>query len=286
MLKVAFQGEKGAYSEEAVAALFQEADAVPCSSLAAVFELVVGSEVDAAVVPIENSQAGSINETYDLLLRYDLWIFGETVSHIHHCLLALPDAELQDIQEVYSHPQALAQCDEFLRSLKVSIVPYYDTAGSAKMIREMKLVRAAAVASRRAAEIYGLKVLAEDIESNPSNYTRFIVIGQKGSQFLSDWQSSLDAGDGYKTSLVFATRNVPGALYHSLGAFAIREINLTKLESRPSRQRPWEYVFYVDFEGHVDEGRCREAMEDLRARCTFVKVLGAYPKGSGLPRRG
>jgi prephenate dehydratase len=279
-LRVAFQGERGAYSEEAVASLFPDAESVPCSSLSVAFEMVVASEADLAVVPIENSQAGSINETYDLLLRHDLWIYGETVCHIHHCLLALPDTVLEDVREVYSHPQALAQCEEFLRSLGVSVVPHYDTAGSAKMIRETKLLRAAAVASRRAADIYGLKILAENIETNPNNYTRFIVISQRGSPLLSAWQTALDASRGYKTSLVFATRNVPGALYHSLGAFATRGINLTKLESRPSRRRPWEYVFYVDYEGHVDDARCQDAMEDLRARSTFVKVLGSYPKGS------
>ncbi len=285
-MRVAFQGERGAYSEEAVAALFEEAEPVPCSTLSLAFELVVRSEADAAVVPIENSQAGSINETYDLLLRHELWIFGESVSHIHHCLLALPGTELKDIQEVYSHPQALAQCEEFLRALRASVVPHYDTAGSAKMIREMKLVRAGAVASKRAADIYGLAVLAENIETNPHNYTRFIVVGQRTSPQLRAWQADLDASNGYKTSIVFATRNVPGALYHSLGAFATRGINLTKLESRPSRQRPWEYVFYVDYEGYVEEPNCRDAMEDLTTRSTFVKVLGSYPKGREVSGQG
>ncbi len=282
-MRVAFQGERGAYSEEAVISLFRDADVVPCNTLSTAFELVHASQVEAAVVPIENSQAGSINETYDLLLRYDLWIFGETVSHIHHCLLALPGTRVEDISEVYSHPQALAQCEEFLRTLKATVLPQYDTAGSAKMIREMKLVRAAAVASRRAAEIYGLHILAENIETNPHNYTRFIVIGPRGATNLIDWQVSLDNSRGFKTSLVFATKNIPGALYHSLGAFATRGINLTKLESRPSRQKPWEYVFYVDFEGHMDDPICQEAMADLGMRTTFVKVLGSYPKGHDIP---
>lgn len=268
MIKVAFQGERGAFSEDAVITFFSDAELLPNKYIADVFESVLESRVEFGVVPVENSQAGSINDTYDLLLRYPLNIFGEIHLRISHCLMALPGETLEGIKVIYSHPQALAQCEDFLRKLNAEIVPTYDTAGSAKRIKEQGLKGSAAVASKRAAQIYGLEILAEGIETNPNNYTRFFVISQ----------NKAEPSPKSKTSLVFGIRNLPGALYNCLGAFANRNINLTKLESRPGRDKPWEYIFYVDFEGHIDDPSCQQAMQELKQLTDFIKVLGSYPR--------
>ena len=222
------------------------------------------------VVPLENSQAGSINETYDLLLTYPLNIFAEVILRVSHYLMALPGEKLDDIKTIYSHPQALAQCEEFLSKLKVEIVPSYDTAGSAKMIAEKGLGSCAAIASRRAADIYGLEILAPEIETSVNNYTKFVAISKEKAK----------PAQKNKTSIVFAAEHKPGALYQILGIFATRDINLTKLESRPSRAKPWEYVFYVDFEGHLDGEVYQEAMTELQREATFVKILGSYPQAT------
>jgi len=268
MVKVAFQGERGAFSEDAVITFFRDAEFLPCSYLSDVFEAVLTDRADFGVVPVENSQAGSINDTYDLLLSYPLNIFGEINLRIRHCLMALPGQSVDEIRTVYSHPQALAQCEEFLRKLSAEVVPTYDTAGSAKRIEEEGLRRYAAVASRRAAQIYGLEILAEKIETNVNNYTKFFVIAKEEAEPTPK----------SKTSLVFGTKNIPGALYASLGAFATRGINLTKLESRPSKRKPWEYVFYVDFEGHISDKACQEAIRELKRKTSFNRILGSYPR--------
>ena len=269
MVKVAFQGERGAFSEDAAAKLFgRSVGFSSCIRLKEVFELVSQDKVEFGVVPLENSQAGSINDTYDLLLAYPLNIFSEVILRVSHCLMALPGQELGDITMIYSHPQALAQCAEFLGKLNVEIMPSYDTAGSAKMIREKRLKNCAAIASRRAADIYGLEILAPEIETNANNYTKFVTISKQKAK----------PAQKNKTSLVFATEHKPGSLYRILGIFATRNINLTKLESRPSRTKPWEYVFYADFEGHVDGEVCQEAMRELQRETTFIKILGSYPQ--------
>jgi prephenate dehydratase len=269
--KVAFQGERGAFSEDAVINFFGDVELFPSRYIADVFEAVLIGNVDFGVVPVENSQAGSINDTYDLLLSYPLNIFGEIHLRISHCLMALPGESLDGIKVIYSHPQALAQCEEFLSKLEAEIAPTYDTAGSAKRIKESGLKGSAAVASKRAAQIYGLEVLAEKIETNPNNYTRFFVISKKKAEPTPK----------SKTSLVFSTKNLPGALYACMGAFATRNINLTKLESRPSREKPWEYIFYVDFEGHIDDRLCQEALAELKQKTNFIKILGSYPRAGG-----
>lgn len=268
MSRVAFQGERGAFSEAAVLRLFADAESLTYPSLADVFEAVAKDKARFGVVPVENSQAGSINEAYDLLLKFDLNIYAELDLEINHCLMALPGEALTNIKKVYSHPQALAQCEEFLRGLGAEFVPTYDTAASAKMITEQHLSGCAAVASKQAAEIYHLEVLAANIQTNPNNYTKFVAISKEKAAF----------SPSSKTSLVFATKNVPGALYSCLGAFATRNINLTKLESRPSREKPWEYVFYVDFEGHIEDEVSRAALADLTAKTSFLKILGSYPR--------
>ena len=184
--------------------------------------------------------------------------------------MALPGERLGDIGTIYSHPQALAQCEEFLNQLKVEIIPAYDTAGSAKMIKERGLKGYAAIASRRAADIYGLEILAPEIETNINNYTRFFAISKQRAK----------PTEQNKTSLVFSAKHVPGALYSILGIFATRDINLTKLESRPSKSQPWEYLFYADFEGHPNDQAYQEAIKELERKATFVKMFGSYPQAS------
>jgi len=267
-VRVAFQGERGANSEEAVVHLFGDVELVPCARLSDAFRAVVDGRADCGVVPVENSTAGSINETYDLLLAHDLVIAGELDHRVVHSLMALPGQTLDAVTRVYSHPQALAQCDAFLRQHGLEPVSYYDTAGSAKMIQEQRLPGAAAIASRRAAQLYNLEVLAQGIETNPNNYTKFLVIDTEPAP----------ASAHSKTSIVFVVDNRPGTLHSALGALATREINLVKIESRPSRARPWHYTFYVDIDGHQDDAPIRDALADMRRQTSFLRVLGSYPR--------
>jgi prephenate dehydratase len=268
-VRVAYQGEPGANSEEALFRVFGEgAEPVPCRDLVQTFDTVVSHRADRAVVPVENSQAGSINETYDLLLKHELATVGEYDLRVRFNLLALPGQPLASIRRAYSHPQALAQCDAFLRRHAIEPVAYGDTAGSARMLAEQRLESAAAIAPPRAAKIYRLTVLAEGIETNPNNYTRFLVLDHAPAPRTAR----------SKTSIVFVVDNRPGTLYQALGALATRGINLDKIESRPGRQRPWEYVFYVDVEGHADDDALRPALDDLRRHTSMLRVLGSYPK--------
>ena len=268
-MKVAFQGEIGAYSESAVYSFFgPSVEVKPCKNLSDVFESVEEGQTPYGVVPIENSIEGSVNQTYDLFLVHDLKVCGETVLKIVHCLITNPKATLDSIEVVYSHPQASAQCRNFLEKLGCKMIPTYDTAGGVKMMKEKKLVNVGAIASERAAEVYGMKVLVKEIADNPNNYTRFFVLSKEDSP---------PTGDD-KTSIIFSTKHVPGALYRALEEFAIRNINLTKIESRPTKEKPWEYNFYLDFEGHRNEERCREALRGLERKSSFIKVLGSYPR--------
>jgi prephenate dehydratase len=263
---VAYQGEAGAYSEQGVVSLFPEAEHRPLPSIRKVFEAVEVGRVSRGLVPMDNSQAGSINETYDLFLRHGLHLVGETVVRVDHCLLALPGSTIDDLQEVMSHPQAIAQCEEFLSGLDVTVRAEYNSAGAAKKIADDRLERTAAIASRRAAELYELDVLAERIQTYPDNSTRF------GA--LSRDPQPLAAPD--KSSLVFGVGHVSGSLYRCLGAFAERHLNLTKLESRPRPGRPWEYVFYVDVEAPADRPEMVEALATLSDHATFTRLLGTY----------
>lgn len=266
--RVAFQGERGAYSEQALLTYFPHADAVPCRVIGDAFDAVTSGDAAYGAIPVENSQAGSINEAYDLLLRHDLTVVGEVKFRVSHCLLALPGQTLGDIKKVYSHPQALAQSMEYLRTLGAEIIAGYDTAGSAKMVAEERLPGVAAVAGRLAGELYGLTALAAAIETNPNNYTRFLIVTKDAGH----WR---DVAPN-KTSIVFAVLNQPGALYRALGCLAWRGINMTKLESRPSRDKPFEYVFYVDFDGDVANEPYKSAMDELRSQTAFLRVLGSY----------
>ncbi|MCW4020626.1 MAG: prephenate dehydratase [Candidatus Bathyarchaeota archaeon] len=268
-VKVAFQGEQGAYSESAVHSFFgSSSQSVPCRRFSDVFRSVETGETDFGVVPIENSIEGSVNQVYDLFLKYDHKVCGEIVLKIGHCLIANPGTSLDDITVIYSHPQALAQCRSFLENLGREMISTYDTAGSVKMVKEQQITDAGAIAGERAAKIYRMSILAREISDNPHNYTRFFV--------LSKNETPPSGND--KTSVIFSTKHMPGALYQVLREFAERKINLTKIESRPTKRRPWEYNFYLDFEGHRNEKNCAEALEGLRSKAAFVKVLGSYPK--------
>jgi chorismate mutase/prephenate dehydratase len=270
-VKVAFQGERGAYSESAVYTFFgDETEVKPCRDLTEVFESVDKQEVPVGVVPVENSLEGSVNQTYDLFLTHNLKVSGEVIIRISHCLIANPSTSLEAVKTVYSHPQALAQCRSFLERLGSDLIPTYDTAGSVKMLKEKGIKNAAAVASEKAAEIYGMKILAREIEDTPTNYTRFFVISKNDSP-----KTGKD-----KTSIIFAAAHTPGSLYHALSEFAKRNINLTKIESRPTKQKAWEYNFYLDFEGHRTEENCAEALKALEKIGAFLKILGSYPKAA------
>src|SRR5436190_16375707 len=267
---VAYQGEAGAFSEEGAKALFPDAEHRPFPSIRTVFESVEVGRASWGLVPMDNSQAGSINETYDLFLRHGLHLVGETVVRVDHCLVALPGSAVDELREVMSHPQAIAQCEEFLSALDVTVRAEYNTAGAAKHIGENRLEQTAAIASRRAAELYGLEVLAEQIQTYPDNSTRF------GA--LSRDPQPLGAPD--KSSLVFGVGHVSGSLYRCLGAFAERHLNLTKLESRPRPGRPWEYVFYADVEAPAGRAEMVDALAELSQHATFTRLLGTYAKAS------
>jgi len=266
-MKVAFQGEIGAYSESAVYSFFgSSVEAKPCKNLSNVFESVEKGETQYGVVPIENSIEGSVNQTYDLFLEYDLKVRDEIILRIAHCLIAHPGTQLNAIKTVYSHPQALGQCRKFLEQLGCRLISTFDTAGSVKMINEERLMDAGAIASERAAKIYSMNILAKEIGDTPNNYTRFFVLSKQDSPYSGE----------DKTSIIYSVKSVPGALYHVLKEFAVRNINLTKIESRPTKRTPWEYNFYLDFEGHRSEEKCREALESIKDKTLFVKILGSY----------
>ena len=268
-VEIAFHGEAGAYGEEAAFRFFGPSMMIrPRESLEEVFKSVEKGEVQFGVVPIENSLEGIISRVYDLMLDSSLRVCGEIELRVIHCLIANQGAGLDTIKRVYSHPQALAQCRSFLKHLNCELIPTENTATSVRMVKEKGTTDDAAIASSRAAEIYEMKVIAQEIEDNPNNFTRFFILSKEDSP---------PSGDD-KTSIAFSTKDVPGALYESLRAFASRNINLTKLESRPTKQKPWEYNFYLDFEKHRDDKVAREALDVLEKSSIFVKVLGSYPR--------
>jgi len=267
-IMVAFQGERGAYSEEAAFQFFGSSIQVkPCESVDDVFEAVEREETQFGIVPIENSLEGSITRSYDMLLDSSLKVCGETRLRVVHCLIAGQGMSLDSVKKVYSHPQALGQCQAFLGHLNAELIPTYDTAGSVKIIKEKGIAGGAAVASARAAEIYEMQVLARGIEDNQNNYTRF---------FILSGQDVPPSGND-KTSIVFSVKHEPGALYRFLELLSSRGVNLTKIESRPTKQKPWEYNFYLDFEGHREDEEVRQTLKELEKMALFLKVLGSYP---------
>jgi chorismate mutase/prephenate dehydratase len=266
-VKAAFQGELGAYSEMAVYNFFgQNIEVKPCKSFDDVFENVKIGKVNYGVVPIENSIEGSVNRTYDLFLEYDLKVCGEIIIRVSHCLIAHKNSKLEQIKTVFSHPQALAQCRKFLEKHNLKAISTFDTAGSVKMIKEEKMMDSAAIASERAAQIYDMTILEREIEDVKNNSTRFFVLDKQDSPYSGE----------DKTSIIFAAKSIPGALYKVLKEFADRNINLTKIESRPTKQTPWEYHFYLDFEGHRTETKCQEALKNIKDKTLFIKILGSY----------
>ncbi len=269
-MRVAFQGEAGAYSEAAALEHFGAAiETVPCESFDLVFARVEAGQVDYGLVPIENSLAGSIHRNYDLFMRHTLAIVGEQYLRVRHCLIGQPGVTLAEVRQVISHPQALAQCEGYLKRLgKVESAAAYDTAGAVKMVRDGHDRAVAAIASRRAAEVYGMQILAEGIEDDPSNYTRFLAIAP---------ESVKPVGEA-KTSIVFTLQNMPGALFKALSVFALREIDLTKIESRPLVGKPWEYLFYIDCVGSPEEVVVARALEHLNEYALTLRVLGTYTR--------
>jgi prephenate dehydratase len=277
-MKLAYQGEPGAFSEAASRQVNADAELVPCRSFEDVFAAVEDARVDYGVLPIENSIGGSIHRNFDLLLDHQLPIVGEVEVPVVHHLLALPGRNLDEVKRIYSHPQALAQCDRFLRTLTgVEIIATYDTAGSAKMIADGHLEDAAAIASARAAEVFGLAAIRSSIQDYDNNTTRFLVIGRVPLSYMPP----------DKTSIVFTLANEPGALFKALAAIALRGIDLTKLESRPIPGRKWEYLFYVDLAAARDDLACERALAHLGEFASMVRVLGSYPstKPASVDRR-
>ncbi len=276
--RAAFQGEKGAFSQEAVRKLLGErAEVLPCQRFEEVFLRLKEKKVSAAVIPIENTLAGSVHENYDHLLAFDFEIVGETNVRINHNLIAAPGVRFRDIRRVYSHPVALNQCLRFFAEHpKLERVPFYDTAGSVKMIMEEERRDAAAIASSVAAEIYGANILRRSLEDDRRNFTRFFLL--RRPEDAKRQRRAAGRGE-WKITLVFSTRNTPGSLFRALSAFALRDVNLAKIESRPLRGRPWEYLFYLDLLGRVDDEKVRNALGHLRELADFLRVLGCYPKG-------
>ena len=267
--KVAYQGEPGAFSQQAAKKIFGR-DLLPlsCFSSQAVFEAVRLKRADFAVVPIENTLAGSIYQNFDLLARYPVVIAAETSLRIEHSLIVHKGTALEELSHVYSHPAALEQCSRFLGKLKkAEPVSFYNTAGSVKYVRDHNLTDAGAIASASAARLYGMKVLRRGIEDEPENYTRFLVLARKGFVPVG----------GEKTSIVFGLKSEPGSLFKALSVFALREIDLVKIESRPNRSKPWEYLFYIDLLSDIRSPECARALRHLRELAPYLKILGSYP---------
>ncbi len=271
-MRVAFQGERGAFSEEAAYRLVGKGiELAPCASFEEVFRSLARRAVDRAVVPIENSLAGSVHENYDLLLDYRLPIIGETNVRIVHNLIAAPGVSFAQVRRLFSHPVALGQCRKFFRRhRRIQPVPFYDTAGSVKMLMEERPGDAAAIAPAASVPIYGARILRRGLEDDKENYTRFFLLARS--------RPGRAAARANKTSIVFTTPNVPGALFKCLAVFALRNINLTKIESRPLHGRPWEYLFYLDFLGRAADPVCRNALRHLGEITEMLRVLGSYPR--------
>lgn len=277
-LRVGFQGIKGAYSEMAATNYFQGRPVKlhPIDNFEGLFEALNHEVIDFAVVPIENSLAGSIHENYDHMVRSSIWIHGEYKQRIEHSLIVNKDSAIEDIEKVYSHPQALYQCRRFLKKLNVDLVPYFDTAGAVKHLADAGLKSIAAIAGKHAALDYGLSVAADNIQDENDNYTRFFIVGKRS--FNEQRYPGKTWKEPSKTSIVFALGNVPGGLHKALSVFAIRDIDLTKIESRPLQQKGslWKYRFHMDFEGHINDVKISRAIDHLADVTSFVKVLGSY----------
>ncbi|MEO5330824.1 MAG: prephenate dehydratase [Magnetococcus sp. YQC-5] len=269
---VAFQGERGAYSEQACREYLPDHRTIPCRTFDEVFQVVDEREADVGMIPVENSIAGVVSDSYDLLAIYQLHILGEYYLRVRHCLLGIPTARLDRLNAVYSHPQALAQCRTFIRKHGWAWHAVYDTAGAAFDLAQRNNPEEAAIAAEICAELYDLTILARDIQDSHLNTTRFLLIVKDRPPPPKDVLC--------KTSLVFEVRNIPAALYKCLGGFATNGVNLTRLESRPVPGTPWSYHFYLDFEGRPEEKACKLALEELAFFTSSMKILGSYPEAS------
>jgi len=268
-MQVAFQGERGAYSEAAALEYFGNAiEPVPCPSFDEVFEKVETGVVERGIVPVENSLGGSIHRNYDLFMRHQLHLIGEKIFRVRHCLIGFPGAPLSDITLVMSHPQALAQCEHTITRLGIQREVVYDTAGAVKLLKESGRHDHAAIASRRAAEVYAMQILEEGVEDDEANYTRFVVLARE----------PIVPQNPAKTSIVFTLKNQPGALFKALSVFALRDLDLTKIESRPLAGTPWDYLFYLDFVGSATDEAARRALDHLGEYATTLRVLGSYAR--------
>ena len=266
MKRVSFQGERGAYSEAASISFFgNDIEAIPCHTFSDVLKNTESDSSGYSILPIENSLEGSVGESNDLLLETDLNIIGEIYHRIHHCLIGT--GSIGDIDTVYSHPQALGQCRKFIQENSLKTIPSYDTAGSVKIIKNLNKNNVACIASKNAAEIFDVPIIKEGVEDNANNYTRFLVFSKENN----------GKTDNSKTSIIFSVKHEAGALYQIINEFYQHKINLTKIESRPNKNTPWEYNFYVDFEGQQDDPSIKDVLEKLRNHSTFLKILGSYP---------
>ncbi|MES2209539.1 MAG: prephenate dehydratase [Chloroflexota bacterium] len=290
---VAYAGEPGAFAEDAVLAAFGDVARRPVGSFRDVFGVVADGSSAAGVLPIENLLNGTVRETFDLLLEHDLRVVGEVIVPVRLCLAALPGQSLDEIGRVYSHIQALGQAEAFLRSRPWTTLTTYNTAGAGKLVRDGEERGAAAVLSPRAAALFDLEILARDIQGAVDNRTRFLVVAGRDHELVAGRERELvagrereaapvpaAAGSPRRTTLVFAVRNEPGTLLRALEAFAARGVNLSSLESRPSRTAAWEYVFWADVDADVAEPACAAALTDLRAASTMVRILGSYPRAA------
>jgi len=278
--RIAFQGERGAFSEEATRKLLgANVSVTPCQRFEDVFRSLKDGRVTGAVIPIENTLAGSVHENYDHLQRFDLPIAAETSVRIVHNLIAPKEVKFSAIRRVFSHPVALNQCQNFFaQNPQIERVPFYDTAGSVKMIMEQRLTDAGAIASQVAAEIYNARILKKSIEDDRQNFTRFFLLRRPNDYRLPPRAGSAEAQ--WRTSLVFTIRDAPGSLFRALATFALRDLSLVKIESRPLRGKPWEYLFYLDFVGRVDSPQAQNALGHLRELADYLRVLGCYRKGA------
>jgi prephenate dehydratase len=266
MIRVSFQGERGAYSEAASRAFFDEdIETIPLPTFAEVLESTSLDKTNFSVLPVENSLEGSVGESYDLLYSTSLNAIGEYYLRIKHCLIG--SGKLEDVDTVYSHPQALGQCRNFLEKHGMKTVPTYDTAGSVKIIKDVGTKNVACIASEMASEIYKMPIITREIANNLNNYTRFLILGK---------QQKHETGKD-KTSIIFSIKHEPGSLYRIIENFHRFNVNLTKIESRPNKTSAWEYNFYVDFEGHAENSKISEMIERIRKDTLFMKILGSYP---------
>lgn len=269
---VAYAGEPGAFAEDAVLAAFGDVERLAVGSFRDVFDAVTSGRAGAGMLPVENLLNGTVRETYDLLLEHDLAVVGEVVVPVRLCLAALPGQTLDDIGRVYSHIQALGQAEGFLRTRPWTTLTTYNTAGAGKLIHATGERGAAAVLSPRAAALFGLEILADDIQGTADNRTRFLVVAPHGSA------SAGGAAEPRRTTLVFAVRNEPGTLLRALRTFAERGVNLSKLESRPSRTAAWEYVFWADLDADAADPACAAALAELQTVATMVRVFGSFQR--------